>query len=55
MVFSPLFVETLLLGETVNRTRSSEVLHLDYLYVGDIGPLGTYGLDEVRVHLGHDR
>ena len=28
------------LGETVHGTRPGEVLHLDYLYVGDSGPLG---------------
>ena len=27
------------LGETVHERRPGEVLHFDYLYVGDSGPL----------------
>ena len=34
------------LGETAHGTRPGEVLHFDYLYVGDSGPLGNGGLDE---------
>ena len=34
------------LGETVHESRPGEVLHFDYLYVGDSGPLGKDGLDE---------
>ena len=34
------------LGETVHGTRLGEVLHFDFLYVGDSGPLGKDGLDE---------
>ena len=35
------------LGKTVHGTRPGEVLHFDYLYVGDSGPLGKGdGLDE---------
>ena len=34
------------LEETVHRRRPGEVLHFDYLYVGDSGPLGNDGLDE---------
>ena len=33
------------LGETVNGTRSGEVLHFDYWYVGDSGPLSNEELD----------
>ena len=34
------------LGETVHGTRPGEVVHIDYLYVGESGPLGQDGLDE---------
>ena len=34
------------LGETVQGTRPGEVLHLDYLYIGDSGPLGKDGLND---------
>ena len=34
------------LGETVHGKRHDEVLHFDYLYVGDSDPLGNDGLDE---------
>ena len=34
------------LGETVHGTRPGEVVHFDYLYVGESGPLGDDGLDE---------
>ena len=32
--------------ETVYGRRSGKVLHLDYLFVGDSGPLGENGLHE---------
>ena len=34
------------LGETVHGTRPGEVVHVDYLFVGESGPLGGDGLDE---------
>ena len=34
------------LGEMVHGTRTGEVLHFDYLCVGDSSPLGKDGLDE---------
>ena len=34
------------LGETVHGRRPGEVLHFDFLYLGDSGPLGKDGLDE---------
>ena len=34
------------LEETVHGTRSGEVLHFDFLYVGDSGLLGKDGLNE---------
>ena len=33
-------------GETVHGKRPGEVLHFDYLHVGESGPLGADGLDE---------
>ena len=30
----------------MHGTRPGEVLHFDYLYVGDSGPLGKDGLNE---------
>ena len=34
------------LGETVHGTTPNEVVHFDYLYVGDSGPLASHGLSE---------
>ena len=34
------------LVQTLHGTRPGEVLHFDFLYVGDGGPLGKDGLDE---------
>ena len=34
------------LGETVHSTRTGEVVHFGYLYVGASGPMGDDGLDE---------
>ena len=34
------------LGEMVHGKRPDEVLHFDYLYVGNSGPLGKDGLDK---------
>ena len=34
------------MGETVHGTRPSKVFLFGYLYLGDSGPLGKYGLDE---------
>lgn len=34
------------LGETVHGTSPGEVVHVDYLYVGESGPMGEDGLDE---------
>ena len=34
------------LGETVHGRRPREVLHFDYLYAGDSGPLSKDGLDK---------
>ena len=34
------------LGETVHGTWPGEVMHFDYLYVGESGPFGEIGLDE---------
>jgi len=34
------------LGETVHGTAPGEVVHVDYLYVGESGPMGHDGLDE---------
>ena len=34
------------LGETVHGTSPGEVVHIDYLYVGESGPMGGDGLDE---------
>ena len=44
------------LGETVDGTRLGEVLHVDYLSVGNSGPLGKDGLNEGDgfKYLGHD-
>eukprot|EP00903_Cladosiphon_okamuranus_P017345 g15980.t1 len=36
------------LGATVHGKRPGEVLHFDYLHVGQSGPLGGDGLDETR-------
>ena len=38
------------LGETVHGTRPGEVVHFDFLYVGESGPLGADGLEEVDGH-----
>ena len=34
------------LGETVHGTTPNEVVHFDYLYVGESGPLASQGLSE---------
>ena len=33
-------------GETVHGTTPNEVVHFDYLYVGESGPLASQGLSE---------
>lgn len=34
------------LGKTVHGTMPNDVVHFDYLYVGDSGPLASQGLSE---------
>ena len=34
------------LGETVDGTAPNEVVHFDYLYVGESGPQASQGLSE---------